>query len=215
MSEGLLDYNVGCQAVLERFSGRYIEYWGDQACMSASVRDESTEQRARTVVPANERIPIAIRERPADVLLRLLEGDVHVPVQAREQACLSGQRTLRRRRLGARTAVVDAGGEADDDAFSDDGLEEVGGRACRGRRWWWGGLCGGGRLAGIVHGGRWAEERTCGNRRARSIDGEEGLEDAGHGILTFKFHFHPPTNLPRTYFMKTTWTGGNQLFTWW
>jgi len=176
MSEGLLDYNVGCQAVLERFSGRYIEY----------------------VVPANERIPIAIRERPADVLLRLLEGDVHVPVQAREQA-----------------AVVDAGGEADDDAFSDDGLEEVGGRACRGRRWWWGGLCGGGRLAGIVHGGRWAEERTCGNRRARSIDGEEGLEDAGHGILTFKFHFHPPTNLPRTYFMKTTWTGGNQLFTWW
>ena len=70
-----------CMTRSHSLSRRDIKYLRGLGKISQVSQKRSA--RGRTVIPSDERIPILVRNPPIDVLLRLLQGNVHIPIQAR------------------------------------------------------------------------------------------------------------------------------------
>lgn len=94
------------------------------------------------------------------MLLGRLEGDVHVAVTARQDAC---PEAISARGVAKRTAVVDTRRETNGDALAHDAFEEVGRRAGGG------GGGGGGRRAAGCNVGRGEAGETGG----RAVEGQD------------------------------------------
>lgn len=120
------------------------------------VRESQSEQarrrvRRRTVVSSDKGVTVLVGLLTVDVFLCLFERNVHVAVEATEDACGVGVRIDRtahcqrswaidkRGDQGLRASVVYAAVEPDDDGLTDDALEE---RAGTGQLLLFGGGCG-------------------------------------------------------------------------
>jgi hypothetical protein len=128
-----------------------ISFRAPQQQICTKLRQNRSDQKATdaitpilTVIPPNECVSVFVCHPSVDVLLSLFECNVHIPVQARQDACVVmgyvgiSATTAERIVRPPHTAIVYATRQPDYDAFSDNAFEEIGRRTTRRRsrgRW--------------------------------------------------------------------------------
>lgn len=94
----------------------------------------NTSWMRRTIVASNERISVTVGHCSIYMLFRLLQRNVHVPIQTRQNACGRHiSQRLRQHSLTCRTSVVHTRSQTNDDLFAYHTFQEF---CRRSRRAW-------------------------------------------------------------------------------